>query len=186
LVFIALFWEGARGKRWPGALFWSIILIMKKWLAELGVFWATFFYVGKSPKAPGTCGSLAALPLAWGAWTLGPVWGWAITVLVFITGTLGAAVVGGRSGNSDDQSIVIDEVVGILITTSICRFVWWQYGLAFLLFRLFDITKPWPVSVVDRKWKSALGTMIDDALAAVMATAVLWAVLWGIEYWGHA
>ena len=144
---------------------------------ELGVAWATFFYTGKSPKAPGTCGSLAALPLAWWAWTLGPVWGWAITAVIFVTGTVAARAVIKRTGNTDHQSIVIDEVVGILITTSVAQLVWWQFGLAFLFFRLFDIWKPWPVSVIDRKWKSALGTMMDDVAAAVLATAVLWVVL---------
>jgi phosphatidylglycerophosphatase A len=147
------------------------------WFEELGVAWATFFYTGKSPKAPGTCGSLAALPLAWWAWSQGPATGWAVTVLVFMTGTLAARAVIKRTGNTDHQSIVIDEVVGICITTSVAAPVWWQYGLAFLLFRLFDIWKPWPVRAVDRKWKSALGTMMDDVVAAVMATVVLWVVL---------
>ena len=150
---------------------------MQKFREELGVAWATFFYTGKSPKAPGTCGSIAALPLAWGAWWLGPVWGWAITLFVFITGTLAARVVIARTGETDHQSIVIDEVVGILITTSVASLTFTHFGLAFLLFRLFDITKPWPVSWIDRKWKSALGTMMDDVGAAVLATAVLWAAL---------
>ena len=99
-----------------------------KAIEELGVAWATFFYVGKSPKAPGTCGSLAALPLAWWAWQQGPAGGWAITLAVVLTGTIAARAVIARSGETDDQSIVIDEVVGLLITTSVAAPIWWQYG----------------------------------------------------------
>lgn len=150
---------------------------MRKWIEELGVCWATFFYVGRSPKAPGTCGSLAALPLAWGAWSLGAFWGWTITLAIFVTGTVAARAVIARTGNTDHQSIVIDEVVGICITTSVASLVGWHYLLAFGLFRVFDIWKPWPVSVIDRRWKSALGTMMDDAVAAVFSTAVLWGTL---------
>jgi phosphatidylglycerophosphatase A len=144
---------------------------------ELGVCWATFFYVGKSPKAPGTCGSLAALPLAWFAWSAGPVAGWAITAAVFVTGTIAAKAVIKRSGETDDQSIVIDEVVGILITTSVGAVNLPHFAIAFVLFRLFDITKPWPVSVIDHKWKSALGTMMDDVGAAVLASLVFYLLL---------
>ena len=144
---------------------------------EMGVAWATFFYVGKSPKAPGTCGSLAALPLAWWAWSSGTAAGWAITVLVFVSGTIAAKAVIKRSGNTDDQSIVIDEVVGILITTSVAAVTWQHFAAAFVLFRLFDITKPWPVSWVDKKWKSALGTMMDDVGAAVIASLVFYLIL---------
>jgi phosphatidylglycerophosphatase A len=159
---------------------------MRNVLDELGVCWATFFYTGRAPRAPGTCGSLAAIPLAWGVWTLGPLWGWALTLAVFVSGTWAARAVIRRTGETDHQSIVIDEVVGILITTSVCAFVWWQYLLAFVLFRLFDIWKPWPVRVVDRRWKSAWGTMMDDACAAVLATAVLWAILYGMKASGWA
>ena len=151
--------------------------ILGRVLEELGAGWATFFYVGRSPKAPGTVGSLAALPLAWWCWSLGPAWGWAITIFVFVTGTLAARSVIARTGNTDHQSIVIDEVVGICITTSVAHQIWWQYALAFVFFRIFDIWKPWPVRWVDRNWKSALGTMLDDVAAAVLATALLWGVL---------
>jgi len=150
---------------------------MRKILEELGVCWATFFYVGKSPKAPGTCGSLAALPLAWVAWSQGTTLGWIITAAVFVTGTIAAQAVIKRTGNTDHQSIVIDEVVGILITTSIGGVTLPHFAIAFVLFRLFDITKPWPVSVVDKKWKSALGTMMDDVGAAVLASAVFYLLL---------
>lgn len=155
---------------------------IRKLLDESGVAWATFFYVGRLPKAPGTFGSLAALPLAWLVWGLPPVGAWAIVLAVFLSGAWAAGVVGKRSGTSDDQTIVIDEVVGILITTSVAERNWWQYLLAFLLFRLFDIWKPWPVRWVDRHWHSAVGTMMDDALAGALAMGVLYA---GRRVTGH-
>ena len=147
--------------------------MMRKALDELGVAWATFFYVGRSPKAPGTMGSLAALPLAWYVWQL-PWWaGWAITAMVFVTGTLGARVVFQRTGESDHQSIVIDEVLGILITTSFSEHLVPSYLLAFGLFRFFDIWKPWPIRFVDKNWKSPLGTMLDDACAAAVSLVLM-------------
>jgi phosphatidylglycerophosphatase A len=146
-------------------------------IEELGVCWATFFYTGKSPKAPGTCGSLAALPLAWVAWSMGTGAGWLITALVFVSGTIAARAVIKRTGNTDHQSIVIDEVVGILITTSVGGVNYTHFAIAFLLFRLFDITKPWPVSWIDRCWKSALGTMLDDVGAALQASAIFYLLL---------
>ncbi|MGZ3661924.1 MAG: phosphatidylglycerophosphatase A family protein [Bdellovibrionota bacterium] len=145
---------------------------------EMGVAWATFFYVGKSRWAPGTCGSLAALPLAWLVWSqMSRHAGWAFTLAVFLTGTLAAKAVIKRTGNTDHQSIVIDEVVGILITTGVGLVSWKHFLAAFVLFRLFDITKPWPVSWMDRNWKSALGTMLDDVGAALMASGVFWLLL---------
>lgn len=140
--------------------------------------WATFFFVGLSPKAPGTCGSLAALPLAWYVWQLPGVYAWLLTIVIFVTGAEAAKAVIARTGQSDHQSIVIDEVVGILITTSVAAHSWRHYLLAFVLFRIFDIWKPWPVRYFDQNWHTAYGTMLDDAVAAVMAAALLFLLLW--------
>lgn len=140
----------------------------------LGVLIATFFYVGKSPKAPGTMGSLAALPFAWWLWTCPAPVAWGIVAFTFAIGVWGASVVHKQTGVSDHQSIVIDEVVGIFVTTSVAIPQYWPHYLAaFLLFRLFDIWKPWPVRWIDRKWHSPLGTMMDDLVASFMSTAAL-------------
>ena len=143
----------------------------------IATFWSTFFYSGLSPKAPGTAGSLAALPLAWWAWSLPHPWGWILTAFVFVTGTWAASVRIRLTGVHDHQSIVIDEVVGILLITSIAPRNWSAYLVAFVLFRIFDIWKPWPVSWVDKNWKGGSGTMMDDVLAALMATAIFWVLL---------
>lgn len=144
-------------------------------LNSLGECWATFFYVGRLPKAPGTFGSLAALPFAWGLWTLPLPWAWLLVTLTFLLGVAGAAVVHRKTGVSDHQSIVIDEVVGIFVTTSVATPQHWPHYLAaFLLFRLFDIWKPWPVSKIDQQWHSPVGTMMDDLVASFMSTGVLY------------
>lgn len=151
---------------------------MRKLLDHLGVCWATFFYVGKLPKAPGTFGSLAALPVAWYLWTLPWYVAWSIVAAIFLLGVAAAGVVHRQTGVSDHQSIVIDEVVGILVTTSVADPRYWPHYLAaFLLFRLFDIWKPWPVSWIDRNWHSPLGTMMDDFVASLMSTGSLFLLL---------
>lgn len=144
----------------------------------LGECIATFFFVGRSPKAPGTCGSLAALPFAWFLWQMAPLHSWILIAAVFFLGVWGASIVIERTKVSDHQSIVIDEVLGIFITTSVCSQVWWHFAAAFVLFRIFDIGKPWPVSWVDKNWKGALGTIVDDIVAAVMATVILYIFLY--------
>lgn len=140
---------------------------------------ATFFYVGRIRFMPGTFGSLAALPVAWYLWTLPRPFAWGFAAATFLVGIWAAKHVIARTGVHDHSSIVVDEVVGIFLITSITpRTVLW-YGIAFLLFRIFDIWKPWPIRWVDRKWKGGTGTMMDDLVAAMVATAVLFFLLMG-------
>lgn len=138
---------------------------------------ATFFFVGRVPKAPGTAGSLAALPLAWFLWQAPTAIAWAITGAVFALGVWAAGRVIRQTGVQDHQSIVIDEVVGIFVTASVATQVWWQYALVFAFFRLFDIWKPGPIRILDRQLKGGLGTMADDLVAALMAAATLYFTL---------
>jgi phosphatidylglycerophosphatase A len=145
--------------------------------AALSEVIATFFFVGRSPKAPGTCGSLAALPFAWFLWKLPLPLAWASVLVVFILGSLAASHVIRRTGIPDHQTIVIDEVIGIFLVTSVAAHLWWHYALAFFLFRIFDIWKPWPVHWVDANVKSGLGTMLDDVVAAMMATGIFYFAL---------
>jgi phosphatidylglycerophosphatase A len=163
----------------------SSYIIMTPFINFFADLWATFFFVGRAPKAPGTFGSLAALPFAWFLWTL-PTWqGWVIVFVVFLLGVAAAANVIARSGVEDHQSIVIDEVVGIFIVTSIAPRVLWAFALAFVLFRAFDIGKPWPISWVDQKWKGGSGAMLDDVVAAAIATLVFKVFLIGLMSAGY-
>jgi len=140
-------------------------------------FISTWFYSGLFPKAPGTCGSLAALPFIYVlAWRYG-VWGVAaFAAAVAVIGVYAADVYAKKLGKSDPGQIVVDEVAGQAITllaagTDIGLFV-----LGFGLFRLFDIVKPWPVSWADNEVRGGLGIMLDDILAGIIGGAVLWAV----------
>lgn len=145
---------------------------MKNFLAEI---LATFFYVGRAPKAPGTFGSLAALPFAWWLWALPSFWAWTLIAVIFGVGCWAAENVIRRTGTQDHQSIVLDEAVGIFVTASIVERTYVAYLCAFLVFRFFDILKPPPIRWVDRKVKGGFGTMLDDLVAALIGVGMIWA-----------
>jgi phosphatidylglycerophosphatase A len=130
----------------------------------------TWFGAGLLPVMPGTWGSLAALPCAWAIRILWGVTGLAIAALIaFVVGTWAAGTIAKTSGVKDSGSIVIDEVAAqwlVLLPASLDPL---SYATAFLLFRIFDIWKPWPVGLADRRVPGGLGIMLDDLLAAVYA-----------------
>jgi phosphatidylglycerophosphatase A len=135
---------------------------------------ATWFGVGLIPIAPGTWGSLAALPCAWAIRSLWGVAGLAVAIaIVFFAGWWAAATVVKASGDNDPGFVVIDEVPAqwlVLLTASHDPLAW---ALAFLLFRIFDVWKPWPVRWADQHVKGGLGVMLDDIAAASYALLVL-------------
>lgn len=127
-------------------------------------------FAGKSPFAPGTCGSLVAIVLAPFIFMPLPVWLRVIVLLfVLVSGTIASSRAEAILQQKDPSEVVIDEVLGQWITClPFASLGFWEYVAAFALFRLFDITKPWPV----RKLESiggGLGIMIDDAAAGVYA-----------------
>jgi len=139
---------------------------------------ATWFGAGLLPGAPGTWGSLAALPFAWAIATLfGPAALLIAAAIAFFVGWWAAEQVGRASGVADEGSIVIDEVAGQWLTLAVAPPSAAAYVLGFLLFRLFDITKPWPVSTAERRLPGGLGVMADDIVAAVYAAALLYLLL---------
>jgi phosphatidylglycerophosphatase A len=135
---------------------------------------ATWFGVGLSPVAPGTCASVAALLLAWAIRAAAGVAGLAAAaILVFVAGCWAAGAAAKASGTDDPGSVVIDEVAGqwlVLLAAPLQPPAWF---FAFVLFRLFDIWKPWPVRWADRRVKGGFGIMLDDILAAGYAISVL-------------
>jgi phosphatidylglycerophosphatase A len=140
---------------------------------RLALVIATFFGAGLAPKAPGTAGTAAALPLAWAASHL-PLGGQIAVALLVTLGGMPAAQAAGRYyGVVDSGHIVIDEVAGLLVTMLGVPFRPWTALAGFLLFRLFDITKPWPASYFDRKVKNGAGVVLDDVAAGVYARLCL-------------
>ncbi|HKW53658.1 MAG TPA: phosphatidylglycerophosphatase A [Stellaceae bacterium] len=136
---------------------------------------ATWFGAGLLPWAPGTWGSLAALPFAWAIATLlGPAALVVAAAIMFVIGWWAAARVGRASGIADEGSIVIDEVAGQWLTLAVVRPSPATYLLGFLLFRLFDITKPWPARTAERTIPGGLGVMADDIVAGIYAAVLLY------------
>jgi len=130
----------------------------------------TWFGAGLLPVMPGTWGSLAALPCAWAIRSLWGVTGLAIgAAIVFAVGCWAAGTIAKTTGIQDPGAIVIDEVAAqwlVLLPTPLHPL---SYAAAFVLFRIFDIWKPWPVRWADRRVHGGLGIMLDDLLAAVYA-----------------
>ena len=133
------------------------------WLAAWGP-------CGLVPVAPGTAGTLGAIPLFWLLRDL-PLWLYLVTLVGFVALAVRAADVAGRHWKVADASpIVIDEVAGYLVTMALFPWSWGGAILGFLLFRLFDVVKPWPASALDRR-KDGLGVVGDDLAAGVWAAA---------------
>jgi len=141
-------------------------------------FIAFGFGSGLSPIAPGTCGTLAAIPIylmlssqAWGIYL-------AFTLFAFIVGVIISDKISQDLGVHDYSGIVWDEVVGYLLTMFLVPQGFTSLILGFILFRLFDIWKPQPIAWVDKRVKGGFGIMIDDVLAAGMAWVVLQALIY--------
>jgi phosphatidylglycerophosphatase A len=131
------------------------------------------FGSGLVPVGPGTAGTVVAIPVYLLLQPLDLVVYLAIVVLAFIAGIGICAHTARRLGQHDHSAIVWDEIVGYLVTMTAAPGGWeWVVG-GFMLFRIFDIAKPWPISWLDRHVHGGLGVMLDDLLAGVFAAAVL-------------
>jgi phosphatidylglycerophosphatase A len=134
------------------------------------------FGAGLSPKAPGTAGTLVAIPIYLVAQDLSrPLW-FSVMAVMILAGIWICERAAKELGMPDHPGIVWDEIVGFLITMSAVAFSWINLLLGFLLFRLFDIVKPWPISYLDRHVKGGLGIMLDDIAAGVCAGAILYLI----------
>ena len=140
---------------------------------------------GCSPRAPGTVGTVLGVPLFLAlAWLPLPLY-LAVSLILFVFGCWLCGESSRLLGVHDSPGIVFDEVVGYLIaaapllpTLSLTdRPLWQGLLLAFLLFRIFDVVKPWPIRWLDRQVHGGFGIMVDDLLAGVFAAAVLVAAI---------
>lgn len=144
---------------------------------------STWFGCGLLPKAPGTWGSLAALPLAWALTLLGgSVALLGASLICFLVGWWASAIYVRRTGADDPSEVVIDEVAGQWLVLAAAPADPLLYAVGFALFRVLDITKPWPARWADRHIHGGLGVMLDDMLAAAygaaaMAVIALWRTL---------
>jgi phosphatidylglycerophosphatase A len=135
-------------------------------------FVAFGFGAGLAPKAPGTFGTLLALPIYLASHALGGVY--VVTVLVVVLFGLGvwASAKAGKSlGVADHGGIVIDEIAAFVLVMAFVpsgAHFWLWTLVAFAAFRVFDIVKPWPIGLADRKIKGGFGVMFDDLLAALL------------------
>lgn len=137
---------------------------------------ATAFGLGRIPFAPGTFGSAAGLLL----WVLLPsdaALQLSVTLLVFIVGTWAAGVTERHYRTTDPGVVVIDEVLGMMVTLLINPVSWGGLLVGFLYFRLFDVVKPYPANRFERL-HGGLGVMADDAMAGVYANVALRMTLW--------
>jgi phosphatidylglycerophosphatase A len=138
---------------------------------------STWFGTGLLPAAPGTWGALAALPVAWLVKrAFGTVGLAAAAAFTFAVGSWAAGKVAETSRTSDPGIVVIDEAAGQFLALLPAPHDPAAYALAFLLFRLFDMWKPWPIGRLDREVGGGPGIMLDDALAAVYAVLVEFAI----------
>lgn len=132
---------------------------------------ATSLGIGYVPVAPGTFGSAAGLVL-WALLPASAAPALVVTAVVFVIGVWAASMVERRSGRTDPGIVVIDEVLGMLVTLLFNPAGWGGAVLGFLLFRLFDVIKPYPANRFERL-HGGLGIMADDAMAGVYANIVL-------------
>lgn len=141
-------------------------------------FFALGFGSGLSPKAPGTAGTAVALPLAWLISTL-PLFAQVLVIAtLFVIGIFICSITGKNLGVADHGSIVWDEIVAMILVLAFTPLFWTWWLIAFLLFRLFDIWKPYPIRQLDAKLKNGFGVMFDDLLAAIYAIISLKVLLW--------
>ena len=152
---------------------------MRPMSTSLAWLWATFFGSGLCPVAPGTAGSISALVAAWliVRWLGVPGWAFAVSAAVLIAPAIWAAgTLEMRFGEHDPGQVVIDEVLGQWIT--LAPIINWHAAdwlLAFVLFRIFDIWKPFPVRRLEAL-PGGNGIVADDLMAGVYAALVLFTV----------
>jgi phosphatidylglycerophosphatase A len=132
------------------------------------------FGTGLSPRAPGTCGSLLAVPFTW--WLLGTEWWFrfAVVTLAVIAGVWICGESARRIGAHDHPGIVWDEIAAMLALSLVMPRDFWWLAAAFGLFRFFDIAKPWPIRDLDHRLGGGVGIMLDDLMAALYTAACVW------------
>ncbi len=149
------------------------------WLLKNPICFLGFgFGTGLGPKAPGTFGTLPALPivalfvlLGFSPWLIV-----IIAVLFFIVGVPICNITEERLGVHDYGGIVWDEIAAMILVLAYVPMSWFNWTLAFVIFRFYDAVKPWPISWFDKKLPGGLGVMVDDTIAAFFSMATLYII----------
>ena len=152
-------------------------------MTRLAVLLATAGYAGYFPIAPGTVGSAAGLLvylLVW--WAGSPMVEVALIALTFVAGTWAATHAERFFGGIDPGPVVIDEVLGMLVTLAFIPAGWGAVLAGFVLFRVFDVIKPYPANRLEQL-HGGFGIMADDAMAGIYANLSLRALMWLLPEW---
>lgn len=148
---------------------------MKK---AITIFFATAVYTGYSPIMPGTAGTLWGIVIAYFEASRSLYTQALIIALVFASSVFFAGEAAEIFGGEDPKNVVCDEVCGFLVSIFLINFTFLNVILVFLLFRFFDILKPYPVGLIDRKIKGGLGIVLDDVAAGIYANICAHIILW--------
>jgi phosphatidylglycerophosphatase A len=139
---------------------------------------ATGLYSGYLPKAPGTWGSLVGLLLVYLFHNFSLASYLAVAGGLFVVGSFAAGEVEKILDNRDPGVVVIDEIVGMLVTMTAVPLTPFTLLVGFILFRIFDIVKPFPVNIFDQRFHGGLGIMLDDVVAGIYSLIALNLVLY--------
>lgn len=143
-------------------------------LKDPAIWIATWLGAGFIKPAPGTWGTVAALPFGIALMMISPFALIAGVVLLTPIGFWASDRFTQSAGEKDSPMIVVDEVIGLWIALiPVAAFSLWQIAAAFLLFRFFDVLKPWPISYLDRNVGGSAGVLADDILAGIFAAICL-------------
>ena len=155
---------------------------MKRKIVE---FLATGFYTGRIRPAPGTWGTLVGVPVAY-LFKLGsPMFYMVASIVLLFVAVAIAEVYEMMTGHHDTGEVVIDEVVGYVIALTWLPPTWQFFVAGFVVFRIFDIWKPYPISVMDQKIRGGLGTILDDVAAGLVSNFVLQVIYQKTDWLGH-
>lgn len=134
---------------------------------------AILFGIGKISKAPGTVATMATIPIWYFLAQTDPLVYLSITFLLVPVGIWAAQVYENHKQTHDAKEIVIDEVVGFLITMAWVPLTWQSAAIGFCLFRFFDIVKPPPIRQLDKKVPGGFGVMVDDIVAGIISSILM-------------
>lgn len=149
-------------------------LSAKQIMSSPVMFLAFGFGSGLVKKGPGTMGTLAAIPV-YLVFIQADIWVYSVlTILVCVCGVRICDEAAKQLGEHDFGGIVWDEVAGYLVTMWLVPFSWYAVLVGFVLFRIFDILKPWPIKWVDKKVEGGFGIMLDDVLAGIFSAGLLY------------